>query len=521
MKVKSGLDKKIVTGIEALKAIEKGMGLVCGPVGSTAGPSGRCVAYESLLQPGLYRVTKDGVTVANQIQTDDSSVNAGVELIKKAARKTVAQAGDGTTATVVLTDAIFRRGMTAVSLSSNPTKIAKGIDLASKEICKFLDDMALKIPENQSEAQGIVSKIATISSNGDESMGSMIEVAIASAGPEGLVMVEESRDVEDSLDVVEGSQYNRGFANRALNFVTNLRTYTAEYKDCYVLVSADHISNIKEALMPALEWTKANNVPLMIIAPSFEKSVTDVLIQNKMDPKIDLKVVAVKAPYFGERQAAMLDDIAILTGAHVVGKKNGTTIKSVMKNKKLGKADKIIVSLHDTTIIGGQGTEEDKDERAEQIKAQIQNSAQDMDAEGLKDRLAKFRGSVCTIKVGGRTEEERSERKDRMDDAVNAAFCAIQQGIVLGGGFALVKASETLSELISGQSDADIQAGIKIVQKAILEPCRNIIGNADLPSEMIIHQVLQGDSDMFGYDVQNKKIRRHVGDGGHRSCESC
>mgnify|MGYP003109288782 CR=1 FL=1 len=478
--------KEVKFSTEARDKMLRGVNILANAVKVTLGPKGRNVVIEKSF--GAPRITKDGVTVAKEIELEDKFENMGAQMLRTVASKTNDIAGDGTTTSTVLAQSIVNEGVKAVAAGMNPMDLKRGIDLAVVEVISNLATKAVKI-SNTSE----VAQVGTISANGEKAIGDMIANAMQKVGNEGVITVEEAKTAETELDVVEGMQFDRGYLSPY--FVTNTEKMIAQLDDPLILLHEKKLSNL-QALLPVLESVVQSNRPLLIIAEDVEGEALATLVVNRL--RGGLKVAAVKAPGFGDRRKAMLEDIAILTGGQVISEDLGIKLENVTTDM-LGTAKRVEITKENTTIVDGAGSKEDIEGRVNQIKAQIEETSSDYDREKLQERLAKLAGGVAVIKVGGSTEVEVKERKDRVDDALNATRAAVEEGIVAGGGVALLRASNALT--VKGVN-ADQQAGIAIVKRALQEPIRQIANNAGDEGSVVVGKILDNASDTFGYDAQ-------------------
>ncbi|AEQ50500.1 chaperonin GroEL [Pelagibacterium halotolerans] len=478
--------KEVKFSTDARDKMVRGVNILANAVKVTLGPKGRNVVIEKSF--GAPRITKDGVTVAKEIELEDKFENMGAQMLRTVASKTNDIAGDGTTTSTVLAQSIVNEGVKAVAAGMNPMDLKRGIDLAVTEVISNLASKAVKI-SNTSE----VAQVGTISANGEKAIGDMIANAMQKVGNEGVITVEEAKTAETELDVVEGMQFDRGYLSPY--FVTNTEKMIAQLDDPLILLHEKKLSNL-QALLPVLESVVQSNRPLLIVAEDVDGEALPTLVVNRL--RAGLKVAAVKAPGFGDRRKAMLEDIAILTGGQVISEDLGIKLENVTLDM-LGTAKRVEISKENTTIVDGAGSKEDIEGRVNQIKAQIEETSSDYDKEKLQERLAKLAGGVAVIKVGGSTEVEVKERKDRVDDALNATRAAVEEGIVAGGGVALLRASNALT--VKG-ANADQQAGIAIVKRALQEPIRQIANNAGNEGSVVVGKILDESSDTFGYDAQ-------------------
>ncbi|MDB5527893.1 MAG: groL [Devosia sp.] len=477
--------KTVYFASDARDKMLRGVNILANAVKVTLGPKGRNVVIEKSF--GAPRITKDGVTVAKEIELEDKFENMGAQLLRSVASKTNDTAGDGTTTATVLAQAIVNEGVKAVAAGMNPMDLKRGIDLAVIEVVANLKSRATKITSSSEVAQ-----VGTISANGESSIGDMIAEAMQKVGNEGVITVEEAKTAETELDVVEGMQFDRGYLSPY--FVTNAEKMTAVLEEPLILLHEKKLSNL-QAILPILEAVVQSQRPLLIIAEDIEGEALATLVVNRL--RGGLKVAAVKAPGFGDRRKAMLEDIAILTGGQVISEDLGIKLENVTLDM-LGTAKKVEITKENTTIVDGAGTKDDIQGRVGQIKAQIEETTSDYDKEKLQERLAKLAGGVAVIKVGGSTEVEVKERKDRVDDALNATRAAVEEGIVPGGGTALLRAS---SDLKAKGANSDQQAGINIVRRALQEPVRQISNNAGDEGSVVVGKILENASLTFGYNA--------------------
>ena len=479
--------KDVKFSTDARDRMVRGVNILANAVKVTLGPKGRNVVIDKSF--GAPRITKDGVTVAKEIELDDKFENMGAQMVRAVASKTNDNAGDGTTTATVLAQAIVNEGIKLVAAGMNPMDLKRGIDLAVAEVVDNLKSKAAKITSSSEVAQ-----VGTISANGEKSIGEMISNAMQKVGNEGVITVEEAKTAETELDVVEGMQFDRGYLSPY--FVTNAEKMTAVLEDPVILIHEKKLSNL-QALLPVLEAVVQAQRPLVIIAEDIEGEALATLVVNRL--RGGLKVAAVKAPGFGDRRKAMLEDIAVLTGGQVISEELGIKLENVTLDM-LGTAKKVEITKENTTVINGAGKKSDIDGRIAQIKSQIEETTSDYDKEKLQERLAKLAGGVAVINVGGGSEIEVKERKDRVDDALNATRAAVEEGIVAGGGVALLRASANLK--VKGEN-ADQQAGIGIVRRALQEPIRQIVQNSGAEGSVVVGKIMENASDTFGYDAQN------------------
>jgi chaperonin GroEL len=468
----------------------RGVDILANAVKVTLGPKGRNVVIEKSF--GAPRITKDGVTVAKEIELEDRFENMGAQMVREVASKTNDIAGDGTTTATVLAQSIVREGAKAVAAGMNPMDLKRGVDLAVTAAIKDIQARAKKVKSSAEVAQ-----VGTISSNGDVSIGEMIAKAMQKVGNEGVITVEEAKTAETELDVVEGMQFDRGYLSPY--FVTNAEKMVAELEDPYILIHEKKLSSL-QAMLPILEAVVQTGKPLLIIAEDVEGEALATLVVNKL--RGGLKVAAVKAPGFGDRRKAMLEDIAILTSGQMIAEDLGIKLESVTL-QMLGRAKKVRIEKENTTIVDGAGKKKDIEGRVNQIKAQIEETTSDYDREKLQERLAKLAGGVAVIRVGGATEVEVKEKKDRVDDALNATRAAVEEGIVPGGGTALLRAKGAVAKLKS--DNADVQAGINIVMKALEAPLRQIVENAGVEGSIVVGKIGENKSQTFGFNAQTEQ----------------
>jgi chaperonin GroEL len=478
--------KEVKFAAEARERLLRGVDILANAVKVTLGPKGRNVVIEKSF--GAPRSTKDGVTVAKEIELEDRFENMGAQMVREVASKTNDLAGDGTTTACVLAQAIVREGGKAVAAGMNPMDLRRGIDLAVKEVIKHLQKVTKKINSSSEVAQ-----VGTISANGEKAIGDMIAEAMQKVGNEGVITVEEAKSLDTELEVVEGMQFDRGYLSPY--FITNAEKMVAELEDPYILLHEKKLSNL-QAMLPVLEQIVQSGKPLLIVAEDVEGEALATLVVNKL--RGGLKIAAVKAPGFGDRRKAMLEDIAILTGGQVISEDLGIKLENVTLDM-LGRARKVRVEKENTTIVDGSGQKKDIAGRCSQIKQQIEDTTSDYDREKLQERLAKLAGGVAVIRVGGATESEVKERKDRVDDALNATRAAVEEGIVPGGGVALLRAKKAVEALKS--DNPDTQAGINLISKALEAPIRQIVENAGVEGSIVVGKVLEK-SGNFGFDAQ-------------------
>jgi chaperonin GroEL len=481
-----------------LKYSENARGLILNGVNAlsnavkvTLGPKGRNVVIQKSF--GAPHITKDGVTVAKEIELENAFENMGAQLVKEVAQKTNEDAGDGTTTATVLAQAIYREGAKLVAAGHNPMDLKKGIDLATKEVIAFLKKNSKAIETNEEVAQ-----VGSISANNDNEIGSMIADAMEKVGKEGVITIEESKTAETYSEVVEGMQFDRGYLSPY--FVTNPEKMLSEFDNPNILITDKKISNMKE-LLPLLEKSVQTSKPLLIIAEDIEGEALTTLVVNKL--RGTLNVAAVKAPGFGDRRKEMLKDIALLTGATVISEELGMSLETT-ELEHLGTAKKVSIDKENTTIIDGAGDKKAVTDRVGTIKAQIAETSSDYDKEKLQERLAKLAGGVAVLYVGAPTESEMKEKKDRVEDALNATRAAVEEGVIVGGGAALAHATKCLDNFKTGNSDFDF--GVKIVQRAIEEPLRQISTNAGKEASVIVNDVKKNKDFSFGYNARDDKF---------------
>ena len=478
--------KDVKFASEARERMLKGVDVLADAVKVTLGPKGRNVIIEKSF--GAPRSTKDGVTVAKEIELEDKFENMGAQMLKEVAQKTNETAGDGTTTATVLAQAIVREGLKAVAAGMNPMDLKRGIDKAVTEVVAAIQKQSKEVSGSAEIAQ-----VGTISANGEKFIGDMIAQAMKKVGNEGVITVEEAKSLDSELEVVEGMQFDRGYISPY--FVTNAEKMTTELENPYILIYEKKLSGL-QAMLPLLESVVQSGRPLLIIAEDVEGEALATLVVNKL--RGGLKVAAVKAPGFGDRRKAMLQDIAILTGGEMISEDLGIKLENVT-TQMLGKAKRVTITKDDTTIVRGGGKKDDIEGRVAQIRQQIEDTTSDYDREKLQERLAKLAGGVAVIKVGGATEVEVKEKKDRVDDALNATRAAVEEGIVPGGGVALLHASKALKT--KGDND-DQEAGVNIVRRALQAPIRQIAENAGVEGSIVVGKVLEDKSPSFGYDAQ-------------------
>ncbi len=479
--------KEIKFDIESRDALKRGVDALANAVKVTLGPKGRNVVIEKSF--GAPHVTKDGVSVAKEIELEDKVENMGAQMVKEVASKTNDIAGDGTTTATVLAQAIVREGLKNVAAGANPMDLKRGIDKAVTTVVSNLKSQSQTVGDNNDK----IKQVASVSANNDETIGSLIAEAFGKVGKEGVITVEEAKGIDTTVDVVEGMQFDRGY--QSPYFVTNPEKMVAELDNPYILLVEKKISSMKE-LLPVLEPIAQGGKSLLIISEEVEGEALATLVVNKL--RGSLKIAAVKAPGFGDRRKAMLEDIAILTGGQVISEERGFTMENATI-EMLGTAEKVVIDKDNTTIVNGGGEEAQIKGRVAQIKAQMETTTSDYDREKLQERLAKLAGGVAVLYVGAASEVEMKEKKDRVDDALHATRAAVEEGIVAGGGVALVRAIASLDS-VSGDN-ADETTGIKIVKRAIEEPLRQIVANAGGEGSVIVAKVAEGNGD-FGYNAK-------------------
>jgi chaperonin GroEL len=465
----------------------RGVDILANAVKVTLGPKGRNVIIDKSY--GAPRTTKDGVTVAKEIELEDKFENMGAQMVREVAQKTNEMAGDGTTTATVLAHAILREGMKSVAAGMNPMDLKRGIEKAVTQVVEEIRNKAKKVKDTAEIAQ-----VGTVAANGEKSIGQMIAKAMQKVGNEGVITVEEAKSLDSELEVVEGMQFDRGYLSPY--FVTNAEKMTVELDDPYILIHEKKLASL-QPLLPVLEAIVQTGKPLLIVAEEVEGEALATLVVNKL--RGGLKVAAVKAPGFGDRRKAMLEDIGVLTNGQTISEDLGIKLENVTL-AMLGKAKRVSITKEHTTIIGGSGKKKDIEARVNQIKAQIEETTSDYDKEKLQERLAKLAGGVAVIKVGGATEVEVKERKDRVDDALNATRAAVEEGIVPGGGVMLLRASKAIT--VKGDNQ-DQDAGINIIRKALQAPIRQIAENAGVEGSIVVGKVMDQRSGAFGYDAQS------------------
>jgi chaperonin GroEL len=480
--------KDVKFSVDARDRMLRGVEILSNAVKVTLGPKGRNVVLDKSF--GAPRITKDGVTVAKEIELEDKFENMGAQMVREVASKTSDSAGDGTTTATVLAAAIVKEGCKAVAAGMNPMDLKRGVDLAVEAVVADLQKNTKKVTSNEEIAQ-----VGTISANGDAEIGRFLAEAMKKVGNEGVITVEEAKSLETELEVVEGMQFDRGYISPY--FVTNADKMRVEMEDPYILIYEKKLSGLQE-LLPLLEAVVQTSKPLVIIAEEVEGEALATLVVNKL--RGGLKVAAVKAPGFGDRRKAMLQDIAVLTGGQAISEDLGIKLENVTLNM-LGRAKKLMIEKENTTIVNGAGKKADIEGRISQIKAQIEETTSDYDREKLQERLAKLAGGVAVIRVGGATEVEVKERKDRVDDAMHATRAAVEEGILPGGGVALLRASEVLKKVRTHNDDQ--KTGVEIVRKAISSPARQIALNAGEDGSVVVGKILEKDQYSYGFDAQS------------------
>jgi chaperonin GroEL len=482
--------KQVQFSTDAREKMLRGVNVLANAVKVTLGPKGRNVVIQKSF--GAPRSTKDGVSVAKEIELEDAFENMGAQMIREVASKTNDKAGDGTTTATVLAQSIVQEGLKAVAAGMNPMDLKRGIDKAVTAVLADIKDSSRKVSANSEIAQ-----VGTISANGDSEVGDMIAKAMEKVGNEGVITVEEAKTAETELDVVEGMQFDRGYLSPY--FITNADKMEVQLEEPLILLFEKKLSSL-QAMLPILEAVVQSGRPLLIIAEDIEGEALATLVVNKL--RGGLRVAAVKAPGFGDRRKAMLEDIAVLTGGQVISEDLGIKLENVTLDM-LGKAKKVTITKDDTTIVDGTGEKDAIEARIGQIKKQIEDTTSDYDKEKLQERLAKLAGGVAVIRVGGSTEVEVKEKKDRVDDALNATRAAVEEGIVPGGGIALLKATRALEGLKG--DNADQTAGIAIIRRAIQAPIRQIVENAGVEGSIVVGKVLENPSATYGFNAQTEE----------------
>jgi len=475
---------------DARNRMLKGVNILADAVKVTLGPKGRNVVLEKSF--GAPRITKDGVTVAKEIELEDKFENMGAQMVKEVASRTNDEAGDGTTTATVLAQAIVREGMKSVAAGMNPMDLKRGVDMATAKVVECIVSSAREVKDSDEVAQ-----VGTISANGEAEIGRQIADAMQKVGNDGVITVEENKGLETETEVVEGMQFDRGYLSPY--FVTNADKMIAELEDCMVLLHEKKLSSL-QPMVPLLESVIQSGKPLLIVAEDVEGEALATLVVNKL--RGGLKIAAVKAPGFGDRRKAMLQDIGILTGGQVISEDLGMKLENVTMDM-LGTAKRITITKDETTIIDGNGEKAEIEARVTQIRQQIEETTSDYDREKLQERVAKLAGGVAVIRVGGMTEVEVKERKDRVDDALNATRAAVQEGVVVGGGVALVQGAKTLEALKGENSDQD--AGVAIVRRALESPLRQIAENAGVDGSVVSGKIRESDDATFGFNAQTEE----------------
>jgi chaperonin GroEL len=482
--------KDVKFSTDARDRMLRGVDILANAVKVTLGPKGRNVVLDKSF--GAPRITKDGVTVAKEIELDDKFENMGAQMVREVAQKTNDLAGDGTTTATVLAQSIVKEGTKAVAAGMNPMDLKRGVDLAVAAVVKDIGKRAKKVNSSSEVAQ-----VGTNAANGDQSIGEMISGAMQKVGNEGVITVEEAKALETELEVVEGMQFDRGYLSPY--FITNAEKMIAELEDAYVLLHEKKLSGL-QAMLPVLEAVVQSSRPLLIVAEDVEGEALATLVVNKL--RGGLKVAAVKAPGFGDRRKAMLEDIAILTGGQLISEDLGIKLENVTL-QMLGRAKRVIIEKEKTTIVDGSGKKKDIEARVGQIKQQIDDTTSDYDREKLQERLAKLAGGVAVIRVGGATEIEVKEKKDRVEDALNATRAAVEEGIVPGGGIAFLRAKKAVGRI--SNENPDVQAGINIVLRALEAPARQIAENSGVEGSIVVGKILENKSESFGFDAQSEQ----------------
>jgi chaperonin GroEL len=481
--------KLIEYGVDARNGLKLGVDKLANAVKVTLGPKGRNVVLEKKF--GAPTVTKDGVTVAKEIELDDSVENMGAQMVREVASKTSDVAGDGTTTATVLAQSIYKEGLKNVTAGANPMDLKRGVGIAVEKVVEYLRTLSRDI-----EGRDEIAQVGSISANNDQEIGNLIADAMDKVGKDGVITVEEAKGTETELELVEGMQFDRGYISPY--FVTNSETMETELEDPYILIHDKKISAMKD-LLPILEKVNQSGKPLLIIAEDLEGEALATLVVNKL--RGTLRVAAVKAPGFGDRRKAMLEDIATLTGGTVISEERGFKLENATV-QYLGQAKKVNIDKDNTTVVEGAGQKEDIQRRISEIKTQIEKSTSDYDKEKLQERLAKLSGGVAVLKVGAATEVEMKEKKARVEDALHATRAAVEEGIVPGGGVALVRAISSLDD-VTGEND-DQNTGVKIVQSALAEPLKQIVMNAGLEGAVVLNKVLEGKDD-YGFNAASEQ----------------
>jgi chaperonin GroEL len=483
--------KDVKFSADARDKMLRGVDILANTVKVTLGPRGRNVVLDKSF--GAPRITKDGVTVAKEIELEDKFENMGAQMVREVAQKTNDQAGDGTTTATVLAQAIVREGAKSVAAGMNPMDLKRGINIAVSAVVKDIERRAKKVGSSSEVAQ-----VGTLAANGDTSVGRMIADAMQKVGNEGVITVEEAKALDTEIEIVEGMQFDRGYISPY--FITNAEKMVAELEDAFVLLHEKKLSGL-QSMLPLLESIVQASRPLLIVAEDVEGEALATLVVNKL--RGGLKVAAVKAPGFGDRRKAMLEDIAVLTGGQLISEDLGIKLENVT-TAMLGRAKRVVIEKEKTTIVDGAGKKKEIEARVQQIKQQVEETTSDYDREKLQERLAKLAGGVAVIRVGGATETEVKEKKDRVEDALNATRAAVEEGIVPGGGVALLRAKKAVGKIQN--ENHDVQAGINIVLKAIEAPLRQIAENAGLEGSVIVGKVLENKSETYGFDAQTEQF---------------
>jgi chaperonin GroEL len=482
--------KLVKFSADARDKMLRGVDILANAVKVTLGPKGRNVVLDKSF--GAPRISKDGVTVAKEIELDDKFENMGAQMLREVAQKTSDRAGDGTTTATVLAQSIIREGAKSVAAGMNPMDVKRGIEIAVGAVIKDIEKRAKKV-----ESSAEVAQVGTVSSNGDSKIGKMIAQAMQKVGNEGVITVEEAKSLETEVEIVEGMQFDRGYLSPY--FITNAEKMVAELEDAYILLHEKKLSAL-QAMLPLLEAVVQSGKPLLVVSEDVEGEALATLVVNKL--RGGLKVAAVKAPGFGDRRKAMLEDIAVLTGGQLISEDLGIKLENVT-TAMLGRAKKVIIEKEKTTVVDGAGKKKDIEARVSQIKQQIEETTSDYDREKLQERLAKLAGGVAVIRVGGATEVEVKEKKDRVEDALNATRAAVEEGIVPGGGVALLRAKKAVGRISNGNHD--VQAGINIVLKALESPLRQIAENAGVEGSIVVGKIMDNKSETFGFDAQTEE----------------
>ena len=482
--------KEVKFGADARSRMLAGVDVLADAVKVTLGPKGRNVVLDKSF--GAPRITKDGVTVAKEIELSDKLENMGAQMVREVASKTNDEAGDGTTTATVLAQSIVREGSKAVAAGMNPMDLKRGIDLAVEAVVANLSKQSKRVNTSEEIAQ-----VGTISANGDADVGAMISDAMSKVGNEGVITVEEAKSLHSDLDVVEGMQFDRGYTSPY--FVTNAEKMTCDLETPYILIHEKKLSSL-QPMLPVLEAVVQSGRPLLIIAEDIEGEALATLVVNKL--RGGLKVAAVKAPGFGDRRKAMLEDIAILTSGQVISEDLGIKLENVSLDM-MGSAKRVNITKEETTIVEGTGKKKEIEGRCNQIRAQIDETSSDYDREKLQERLAKLAGGVAVLNIGGATEVEVKEKKDRVDDALNATRAAVEEGIVPGGGVALLYAAKALGKIVGDNNDQSV--GVSIVRRALEAPVRQIAENAGVDGAVVAGKLMEGKGGSFGFDAQSEK----------------